>query len=75
VLPILHGDRLIGRADLRMDRRAGRLVAPAIHREEGAPRGKTVARAIRRELERLARWQGATEVEVVASDWDELRAG
>jgi uncharacterized protein YcaQ len=64
VLPILHGDRLIGRADLRMDRKAGRLVAPAIHREEGAPRGKTIARAVRRELERLARWQGAGEVEI-----------
>jgi uncharacterized protein YcaQ len=64
VLPILHGDRLIGRADLRMDRRAGRLVAPAIHREEGAPRGKTIARAIRAQLERLARWQGADDVEI-----------
>jgi uncharacterized protein YcaQ len=64
VLPILHGDRLIGRADLRMDRRAGRLVAPAIHREDGAPRGKTIALAIRRQLERLARWQGARDVEI-----------
>jgi uncharacterized protein len=64
VLPILHGDRLIGRADLQMDRRAGRLVAPAIHREDGAPRGKGIARAIRRELERLAAWQGATDLEL-----------
>jgi uncharacterized protein YcaQ len=64
VLPILHGDRLIGRADLRLDRRAGRLIAPAIHREEGAPRGKTIASAIRRELERLARWRGADAVEI-----------
>jgi uncharacterized protein YcaQ len=71
VLPILHGDRLIGRADLRMDRRAGRLVAPAIHREDGAPRGKGVATAIRRELERLAAWQGAAELELqqVPSEW------
>jgi hypothetical protein len=71
VLPILHGDRLIGRADLRMDRAAGRLVAPAIHREEGAPRGKGIARTIRRELERLAKWQGASELElgVVPAVW------
>jgi uncharacterized protein YcaQ len=77
VLPILHGDRLIGRADLRMDRRARRLIAPAIHREDDAPRGKTIARAIRRELERLARWQGAGEVEIqaVPAAWGELRAG
>jgi hypothetical protein len=77
VLPILHGDRLIGRADLRMDRRAGRLVAPAIHREDDAPRGKGIARAIRRELEKLAKWQGAGEVEIRAAPaaWGELLAG
>jgi uncharacterized protein YcaQ len=71
VLPILHGERLIGRADLRIDRKTGRLVAPAIHREDGAPKGKAIAKAIRRELERLAAWQGATdlELEVVPDAW------
>jgi uncharacterized protein len=64
VLPILHHDRLIGRADLAMDRKRGRLVAHAIHREPDAPRGKAVAGAIRRELERLAKWQGADELEL-----------
>jgi uncharacterized protein YcaQ len=64
VLPILHGDRLIGRADLAVDRKRARLVAHAIHREPGAPRGKAVARAIERELERLATWQGATGLEL-----------
>jgi uncharacterized protein YcaQ len=54
VLPILHGDRLIGRADLAIDRKRRRLVAQAVHREPDAPRGKAVARAIARELERLA---------------------
>jgi uncharacterized protein YcaQ len=76
VLPILHHDRLIGRADLAVDRKRGRLVAHAIHREPDAPRGKAVARAIRRELERLAKWQGATEVELraVPDEWP-LRTG
>jgi hypothetical protein len=64
VLPILHRDRLAGRADLAFDRRAGRLVAHAIHREPRGPRGSGIARAVRRELERLARWQGATEIEL-----------
>jgi uncharacterized protein YcaQ len=64
VLPMLHRDRLIGRADLRMDRKAGRLVAPAIHREDGAPKGKAIAKSIRRELERLAAWQGAEDLEL-----------
>jgi uncharacterized protein len=64
VLPILHGDRLIGRADLAIDRKRGRLVAHAVHREPDAPRGKAVARAIMRELERLAKWQGARDLEL-----------
>jgi uncharacterized protein len=64
VLPILHGDRLIGRADLAVDRKAGRLIAHAIHREPDAPRGKTVAASIRRELERLAKWQNARDLDV-----------
>ena len=64
VLPVLHGDRLIGRLDVAIDRRAGRLVAHAVHREPDAPRGKAVGRAIRRELERLAGWQGAGDVEL-----------
>jgi uncharacterized protein len=64
VLPILHGDRLIGRADLAVDRKARRLIAHAVHREPGAPRGKAVASAIRRELERLAQWQGAEGLDV-----------
>ncbi len=64
VLPILHRDRLAGRADLAFDRRAGRLIAHAIHREPRGPRGDGIARALRRELERLARWQSATDIEL-----------
>ena len=64
VLPILHQERLIGRADLAVDRKRATLVAHAIHREPDAPRGKAIARAIARELERLASWQGATELEL-----------
>jgi uncharacterized protein len=71
VLPILHGEQLIGRADLRIDRKTGRLVAPAIHREDGAPKGKAIAKRIRRELERLAAWQGATDLElqIIPAAW------
>jgi uncharacterized protein YcaQ len=75
VLPILHGDRLVGRADLAIDRKARRLVAHAVHREPGAPRGKAVAAAIRRELERLATWQGAEGLDVrqAPDAWAALR--
>jgi len=60
VLPILHGDRLIGRADLAVDRRAGRLDVHALHADPRAPRA---GRAIRRALDRLAAWQGAERVD------------
>jgi uncharacterized protein len=64
VLPVLDGDRLVARCDLALDRAAGRLVAHSVHAEPGAPRGRRLPRAIRRELERLAAWRGAGAVEV-----------
>jgi hypothetical protein len=64
VLPVLDGDRLVARADLALDRKRGRLVAHAIHAEPRIPRGRRLPQAIRRELERLAAWRGATDVEV-----------
>jgi len=60
VLPILHGDRLIGRADLLADTPAGVLRVPALYAEPRAPR--SAGRAIRRELDRLAAWRGLEEV-------------
>jgi uncharacterized protein YcaQ len=64
VLPVLDGDRLVARCDLALDRRAGRLVAHAVHAEPGLRRGARLPKAIRRELERLATWRGAKEIEV-----------
>jgi uncharacterized protein YcaQ len=67
VLPVLDGDRLVARADLALDRKRDRLVAHAIHAEPNVPRGKRLPAAIRRELERLATWRGATAIEVHAA--------
>ena len=62
VLPILHGDRLIGRVDPALDRATGRLVVHAIHPEPGAPAaaGPAVATA----LGELAGFVGATGLDL-----------
>jgi uncharacterized protein YcaQ len=56
VLPILHGERVVARADLKLDREAGVLRVLSLHEEPGrrAPTAITTA------LERLAAWRGAT---------------
>jgi uncharacterized protein YcaQ len=64
VLPVLDGARLVARCDLAIDRKQGRLIVHAVHAEPGLRAGARLPQAIRRELERLAAWRGATEVEV-----------
>ena len=62
VLPVLHGDRLVGRVDPAMDRRRGRLVVNAVHAEPDAPAaaGPAVAGA----LQDLAGFLGADGIEL-----------
>jgi uncharacterized protein len=62
VLPILHGDRLVGRVDPAMDRRSGRLVVHALHAEPDAPEaaGPAVAAA----LQDLASFLGADGIDL-----------
>jgi uncharacterized protein len=71
VLPVLDGDRLVARIDLAMDRKRNVLVAREVFAEPKVPRGQRLPKAIRRELERLAAWRGATGIEVLAAppDW------
>ena len=59
VLPILHGDRLIGRVDPTMDRKASVFRVNAVFAEEGAPEsaGPAVAKAISR-ARQVARRRG-----------------
>jgi uncharacterized protein YcaQ len=60
VLPILHGDRLIGRIDPTMDRENARLTINAVYAERNAP--KAAARAIADAILDLAAFLGAKEI-------------
>jgi uncharacterized protein len=53
-LPILYGDRLVGKLDATADRTAGELRVDAIH--EDIPFDKATAAAVHDEIEDLARW-------------------
>jgi uncharacterized protein len=55
-LPVLHGDRLVGKLDATADRKAGKLVVNAIH--EDVRFTKPVTAAVRAEINNLATWLG-----------------
>jgi uncharacterized protein YcaQ len=55
-LPILHGDRLVGKLDATADRKAGRLFVDAVH--EDAPMTRAMAMAVEAEITALADWLG-----------------
>ncbi len=62
-LPILHGDRLVGKLDAKADRRAGVLEVAAVHQDE--PFSTPMTEAVDREIQDLARW---LDLEVVLLD-------
>jgi hypothetical protein len=55
-LPILHGDRLVGKLDAIADRRASVLRVQAIH--EDVPFSRAVTAGVRKEIDDLAAWLG-----------------
>lgn len=65
VLPFLLGERIVGRVDLKADRRTSTLLVRAAHREPGAP--DTTADELAAELWRLAGWLGLDDVVVEPS--------
>jgi uncharacterized protein YcaQ len=60
VLPVLRGDRPIGRIDPALDREAGVLTVKAVFAEEHAP--GSAGPEVRRAIDELALWLGAREV-------------
>jgi uncharacterized protein YcaQ len=59
VLPILHGDRLVGRIDPLFDRKTGVLRVNAVHWEPGVRPDEV---PLERTMRELASWLGAREV-------------
>jgi uncharacterized protein len=62
VLPFLRGDRIVGRADLKAERKEGRLLVRSFHLEPGVRRSGALDDALDRALDRLARTIGLEEV-------------
>ncbi len=75
VLPILHGDRLIGRVDPNMDRARGRLTVNAVYAEPDAPVDRETGRAVAGAIAELGRFLGAREIvytERVPAGWGDV---
>ena len=62
VLPIVHGERIVGRADAKADRDAGVLRVPALHLEPGATNEDLAAAKV--ELAELAAWLRLDDVAI-----------
>jgi uncharacterized protein len=62
VLPILWGDKLIGRIDPRLDKAGGELMVNAVHAEPDAPGDREVAATIGETIAHLAAFLGANQV-------------
>jgi len=62
VLPILWGERFIGRIDPKLDKQEEKLLINSVHAEPGAPGGKEISSMVGETIERLADFVGAKEV-------------
>jgi hypothetical protein len=75
VLPILHGDALIGRIDPAMNRKTHTLEVNAVYAQPDAPRDKQTARALRAAIEELAGFLGARDItfgQRIPTGWEEV---
>ena len=71
VLPIIDGDRLVGRIDPAMDRKTGTLMVNNLYVEPVAEGKLPAARRARSAIEALASWLGATDIAYgnIAESW------
>lgn len=63
VLPILEGDRFTGRADIKVHRKEGRVEAKGLWWEPKVKQTPARENAFRRELNRLAKFTGASSAD------------
>jgi uncharacterized protein YcaQ len=63
VHPILWGDKIIGRTDLRMDKQSKKLNVISVHAEPSAPSDKEAGAKIGETIREFAEFLGANEVE------------
>lgn len=76
VMPILHGDRLIGRIDPTFDRDTQTLRVNAVYAEPGAP--ASARPAVCRAIRELAAWRGARAVRLtrrIPATWRSALSG
>ena len=62
VLPILHGDRFIGRLDPKLDRKTKTLHIHSVYAEDGAPDDLETIQAMRAAIQDLAEFAGAKSI-------------
>ncbi len=76
VLPILHGDQLIGRIDMKLDSKKGVLLAQTVYAEDGVERDEGMVTAVRESVQDLAQFLAANKVAwgTVPASWHELKA-
>ena len=67
-MPILAGDRLIGRMDPRLDRANGRLIVRLLHLEPQVRPTRQLRRNLRGALEAFAHFHQAVEIDVERAD-------
>ena len=75
VLPILHGNRLIGRIDPKLDRKRKVLDVNAVYAEPGAPTSNRAVSSIRRAIEDLAEFVGARDIDFhgeMPEGWEDI---
>ncbi|VAW33806.1 Putative cytoplasmic protein clustered with trehalase [hydrothermal vent metagenome] len=75
VLPILHGDRLIGRLDPKMDRKTNTLHIYNVYAQPNSPKNKKAVQAIGKAVASLASFLGAKQIQWgnVPSGWEALK--